>query len=140
MSIILILIRWLIMTAAILLSSALVPGIYVNSLSAAFLSAVLLGLINTFIRPLLIILTLPLHMITLGLFYFVLNAFLLKMVAYFVNGFEVRSFSAAFLAALVISLVGWLVNVFIGRAKNEPKKPEKPDYIDLSPKGNGKWE
>lgn len=140
MTIIILLTRWLIITAAILLSSALVPGIYVDSLFTALVAAGLLGLINIFIRPVMIILTLPLNIITLGLFSFVINAFLLKMVAYFVRGFEVHGFFAAFFAALIISLVGWLVNGFIVRAKSGPRKPDKPDYIDLSSKGNGKWE
>jgi putative membrane protein len=132
--------RWLVITVAILLSSAFVPGIRVDSIITALISAGLLGLINIFIRPILIILTLPLNIITLGLFSFVINAFLLKVVAHFVSGFNVDGFLAALLGSLVISLVSWLANRFIVRAKNESNKPDKPDYIDLSKKGNGKWE
>ena len=132
--------RWFIITTAILLSSILIPGIRVDSLSTVFIAAGLLGLINIFIKPVLIILTLPLNILTLGLFSFIINAFLLKMVAWFVTGFEVDGFLAALLGALVISLVSWLANRFIVRTKNRPGNPDKPDYIDLQQKGNGKWE
>ena len=132
--------RWLIITLAILCSSILIPGIRVDSLPTVIIAAALLGLINIFIKPVLIILTLPLNIITLGLFSFFINAFLLKLVAYLVTGFEVDGFLAALLGALVISLVNWLANRFIVRTKNRPGRPDKPEYIDLQKKGNGKWE
>ena len=143
MTMIVIIIRWLVITAAILLSSVLIPGIRIDSLSTAFIAAGALGLINVFIKPVLIILTLPLNIVTLGLFSFIINAFLLKMVAWFVTGFEVNGFLAALLGALVISLVNWLANRFIVRTKirpTRPNSPDNPDYIDLQQKGNGKWE
>ncbi|MEN6374608.1 MAG: phage holin family protein [Smithella sp.] len=140
MSMIIIVTRWLVITAAILLSSMLIPGIRVDSLFTAVIAAGLLGLINVIIKPVLIILTLPLNILTLGLFTFIINAFLLKMVAYFVDGFEVHGFFAALLGALVISLVSWLANRFIVAANTGPNKPERPDYIDLNQKGDGKWE
>lgn len=135
-----IIIRWIVITVAILLSAIFIPGIRVDSLTAALISAGLLGLINIFFRPVLIILTLPLNILTLGLFSFIINAFLLKLVAYFVTGFDVDGFIAALLGALVISLVSWFANRFIVRAKNGRDKKDKPDYIDLQQKGNGKWE
>jgi putative membrane protein len=125
---------------AILLSSILIPGIRVDSLTTVLIAAGLLGVINVFIKPVLIILTLPLNIITLGLFSFFINAFLLKLVAYFVSGFEVDGFLAALLGALVISLVNWSANRFIVRTKNRPGRPDKPDYIDLQQKGDGRWE
>jgi putative membrane protein len=137
---IVIIIRWLVITVAILLSAMLIPGIRVDSLSTAFIAAGALGLINVFIKPVLIILTLPLNIITLGLFSFIINAFLLKIVSYFVSGFYVGGFFAALSGALVISLVSWLASRFIVRANNRPRKPRGPDYIDLQQKGNGKWE
>jgi putative membrane protein len=135
-----IIIRWLVITIAILLSATFIPGIRVDSLTTALISAGLLGLINIFIRPVLIILTLPLNILTLGLFSFIINAFLLKLVAYFVTGLDVDGFFAALLGALVISLVSWLANRFIVRGKNGRDNKDKPDYIDLQQKGNGKWE
>ncbi len=141
---IVIVIRWLVITLAIMLSSALIPGIRVDSLSTAVIAAGLLGLINVFIKPVLLILTLPLNIITLGLFSFVINAFLLKVVAYFVNGLEVDGFLAALLGAVVISLVNWLANRFIVkeeiRLQRSNRRTDPPDYIDLEQKGNGKWE
>ncbi len=138
-----IILRWLVITVAILLASILIPGIRVDSLSTALIAAGVLGLINIFIKPVLIILTLPLNILTLGLFSFIINALLLKLVAWFVSGFEVTGFFAALFGALVISLVNWLANRFIvtgGNGPNRPNRPEKPDYIDLEQKGHGKWE
>jgi len=135
-----VIIRWLVITIAILLSSMLIPGIRVDSLLTVFIAAGLLGIINVFVKPILIILTLPLTIITLGLFSFIINAFLLKLVAYFVAGFEVAGFFPALLGALIISFVNWLANRFIVRKNIRPSKPDNPDYIDLQHKGNGKWE
>jgi putative membrane protein len=132
--------RWLVITVAILLSSILIPGIRVDSLATVLIAAGVLGIINVIIKPVLIILTLPLNILTLGLFSFIINAGLLKLVAYFVSGFEIDGFLAALLGAVVISLVNWLANSFIVRTKNRPDKPSKPDYVDLQQKGNGRWE
>lgn len=133
----LIIMRWLIITAAILLASWIVPGIRVDSVWTAVFAAAILGLINTFIKPVLIILTLPLNILTLGIFTFFLNAFLLQLVAYMIRGFEVKGFLAAFLGALIISVVSWLANQFIVRHKRE--KAPKPDYIDMEKGDDGKW-
>ena len=129
--------RWLIITVAILLASFFVPGIKVDTLSTAIIAACVLGLINVFIRPIVVLLTLPLSILTLGLFYFFINAFLLKLVAYFVSGFEVRSFFAAFFGSLIISVVTWLANSFISTHKIV--KTDDPDYIDLKKGDDGKW-
>jgi putative membrane protein len=122
---------------AILLASFFVPGIKVDTLSTAIIAACVLGLINVFIRPIVVLLTLPLSILTLGLFYFFINAFLLKLVAYFVSGFEVRSFFAAFFGSLIISVVTWLANSFISTHKIV--KTDDPDYIDLKKGDDGKW-
>jgi len=129
--------RWLIITAAILLASWLVPGIRVESVLTAIFAAAILGLINTFIKPVLIILTLPLNILTLGIFTFFLNAFLLKLVAYLIRGFEVKGFMAAFLGALIISVISWLANQFIVRRKID--RPQRADLIDLEKGDDGKW-
>lgn len=133
---VLIITRWLIITMAIIAASMLVPGIKVDSLLTAILAAALLGLINVFIKPVLIILTLPLSILTLGVFTFFINALLLALVAYFVKGFEVQSFLAAFLGSLIISVVTWLANYFIN-IKTE--KPKRQDFIDLEKGDDGKW-
>jgi putative membrane protein len=129
--------RWLIITVAILIASYFVPGIKVDTLSTAVIAACVLGLINVFIRPVLVLLTLPLSILTLGLFYFILNAFLLELVSYFVKGFVVRDFFSAFFGSLIISVVSWLVNSFIANHKID--KPDDPDFIDLRKGDDGKW-
>jgi putative membrane protein len=133
---VLIITRWLIITGAILIASMVVPGIKVDSLLTTILAAAVLGLINVFIKPVLIILTLPLSILTLGLFTLFLNALLLELVAYFVKGFEVQSFLAAFLGSLIISIVSWFANYFINI---KPEKPKRQDFIDLEKGDDGKW-
>ena len=128
--------RWLIITMAILVASRLVPGIEVDTLMTAILAAAVLGLINVFIKPVLLILTLPLSILTLGVFTFFLNALLLEFVAYFVSGFKVNSFLAAFLGSLLISVVTWLANYFINA---KPETPKRQDIIDLEKGDDGKW-
>ena len=134
---VLIITRWLIITVAILLASRL-PGITVDSLPTAVIAAGILGLVNIFIRPILVFLTLPLSILTLGLFYFFINAFLLKLVAYFVgSGFKIDNFFSAFLGSLIISFVSCLANSFITTHKIEKKKSS--EYIDLEKGDDGKW-
>lgn len=129
--------KWLIITVAILLASQFVPGIKVDTLSTAIIAACVLSLINIFIRPVFVLLTLPLSILTLGIFYFCINAFMLELVAYFVSGFVVKDFFSAFLGSLIISLVSWLANSFIATHKIE--RPDDPDYIDLKKGDDGKW-
>ncbi len=132
-----ILTRWLVITVAILLASTILPGIRVESLETAIIAAAILGVINTFLRPVLLILTLPLTVLSLGVFAFVLNALMLLLVAYFVHGFEIDGFFWAFLGSLIISIVSWIANRFINRpdTNNRPK----PDVIDLERGDDGKW-
>jgi putative membrane protein len=139
------LIRWLVITVAILLASAILPGIHVESLTTAIIAAAILGIINTFLRPVLLILTLPLTLLTLGIFAFVLNALMLLLVAYFVPGFEIDGFFWAFLGTLIISIVSWIANRFINKSNNKThNKPpmnnrQKTEYIDLEQGDDGKW-
>ncbi|HON59536.1 MAG TPA: phage holin family protein [Smithella sp.] len=129
--------RWLVITAAILIASYLVPGISVDALSTAVIAACVLGVINVFIRPVVVLLTLPLSVLTLGLFYFFINAFLLKLAAYFVPGFEVSGFFSALFGSLIISIVTSLANSFI--ATHKIVRTDDPDYIDLKKGDDGKW-
>jgi putative membrane protein len=129
--------RWLIITVAILIASQFVPGIKVDALSTAVIAACVLGLINIFIRPVFVFLTLPLSILTLGIFYFFINAFMLELVSYFVKGFVVRDFFSAFLGSLIISFVSWLANSFIATHKIEKQKSS--EYIDLEKGDDGKW-
>jgi putative membrane protein len=131
------LIRWLVITAAILLSSTILPGIHVASLTTAVIAAAILGIVNTFLRPVLLILTLPLTILTLGIFAFVLNALMLLLVAYFVPGLEIDGFFWAFLGTLIISLTSWIANRFVQQPRGNSR--QKPDVIDLERGDDGKW-
>ena len=106
-------IRWLILTIAIIIASYLVGGIRVSGFFSAFFAAAILGILNAFFRPILFILTLPLNIMTLGLFTFVINAILLKMASGVISGFEVYGFWSAVFGSLLISLVSWVLTSFI---------------------------
>ncbi|OAT86717.1 phage holin family protein [Desulfotomaculum copahuensis] len=95
---------------ALLLVDFLVPGIHLAGIGPAVLAAFVLGVINTLIRPVLIFFTLPLTVVTLGLFIFVINAVTFTLTAWLVPGFHVYTFSGAFWGALLYSVAGWLIN------------------------------
>lgn len=105
--------RILITALALLLVAELMPGITVSGLYPALIAAVLLGVLNVFIRPVLVILTLPITILTLGLFTFIINAALFLFVASFVTGFDVDSFLAAFIGSLIVSVVSAIGNKLI---------------------------
>ncbi len=100
--------RLLITAFFVLLAANFIPNIAVSSFYTAVVVAMVLGLVNLFIRPVLMILTFPINLLTLGLFTFVINAALLWFVATFVKGFTVEGFLAALLGSLVISLGSWV--------------------------------
>lgn len=105
-----VLIRWVISALSVILVEYIVPGIHVSTFWTALLVALVLGIVNLIIRPLLILLTLPVTVITLGLFIFVINAAMLLLTETIVKGFEVDGFAAALLGALVLWLINWIVN------------------------------
>jgi len=107
------LIRLLVNAAAVFLAANLVPGIAISGFGAALLAGLLLGFVNAIIRPLLIVLTLPFTIVTLGLFIFVVNAICLALVAWLVPGFTISGFWAALFGAIVISLISWLLNAIV---------------------------
>ncbi len=106
--------RWSINLLAIVIAGSVIPGIRIQSIEMGIIAAGIFGIVNAVIRPVVLILTLPINLLTLGLFTLVINAAMLKLVADVVPGFVVESFRAAFLGALLISLISWLVNAFIG--------------------------
>lgn len=99
------LLRTLVATLAIMLTAELVPGIWVENFTAALIAAFLLGIVNAVLRPILVILTLPITVLTLGLFYFIINALFFSFVASVVSGFEVESMGAALIGSLIVSFV-----------------------------------
>lgn len=106
------LIRWGITALAVFLTTLIVPGITTDSSAALLGASLLLGIINAFIRPILLILSLPFILVTMGLFIFVINALLLMLVSSMIPGFHVVGFWDAFLGAIVISLVSYLLSCF----------------------------
>jgi len=125
--------RWLILTVAIIVTSYLLDGIHVSGFFSAFFAAALLGILNAVFRPILIILTLPINILSLGLFTFVINALMIMMVSGVISGFEVKGFWSAVFGSLLISVVSWALNSFIGGGG-------RVKYIDLKNKGGGRWE
>ena len=105
--------RLLINILALLLVAYVVPGIIVDGFFTAFIVAILLGLLNIFIKPLLLILTLPITLLTLGLFAFVINALLFWFVASFVEGFSVAGFWVALLGTILYSIASGVGNKFV---------------------------
>ncbi|MBP9869033.1 phage holin family protein [Patescibacteria group bacterium] len=109
-----ILIRWIMSTLAVLATAYLVPGVHITNLGAAVIAALVIGLVNAMIRPLVLLLTLPVNILTLGLFTLIVNALMFWIASKIVPGFDVSGFSAAFFGALVFWLVSWGANVVFG--------------------------
>jgi putative membrane protein len=109
------LVVWLINAVALFLLPYLTQSIRVSSFTVALIAALILGLVNALIRPVLVILTLPVTVLTLGLFIFVINALLFWMVANFVSGFEVGGFWSALVGAILYSLISWTLSSLILR-------------------------
>jgi len=110
-----ILVRWLLLAAALLLVANLYPGVAVNSFGSALIAALVLGLLNTLVRPLLVLLTLPVPLVTLGLFLFVINALLFWAAASMLDGFQVNGFWAALIGSLLYSLCAMVIDVAMER-------------------------
>ena len=104
---------WLINTVALILVAYLLPGVNVTTFGAALAAALVLGLVNAVIRPILILLTLPVTILTLGLFIFVVNGLLFWFVGSFIQGFQVAGFWWGVLGAIVYSLISWLLTALI---------------------------
>ena len=106
-------VRWLLLAAALLLVAHLSPGVTVNSFGAALVAALVLGLLNMLVRPLLVLLTLPVTVLTLGLFLFVINALLFWSAAGLLDGFHVSGFGAALIGSLIYSVASTIIDVAI---------------------------
>lgn len=128
-----ILIRWLILTVAIIVAAYLIEGIRITGFLSAFLTAAFLGILNAFFRPILIILTLPLNIVTLGLFTFVINALMLKMASGVLTSVEVHGFWSAVFGSIVISIVSWALNSFIADSG-------RVEVIELRRRDGDRWE
>ena len=126
------LLRWLILTLAILAAAYLLQGIEVRSFTAALFAAAILGILNAFLRPLLLLLTLPLNLLTLGLFTFVVNALMLLLTDKLSSGLQVHGFWAAIFGSLIVSAVSWLLTSMISDDGHV-------EVIALKRRGDGRW-
>ena len=110
-----IVVRWLLLAAALLLVANLYPGVQVASFSSAMVAALVLGLLNALLRPILVLLTLPVTVLTLGLFLFVINALMFYFAASLLSGFNVTGFVAALVGSLLYSLCGLVIDAAMER-------------------------
>jgi putative membrane protein len=112
----------------------------VSGFFSAFFTAAVLGVLNMFFRPILIIFTLPINIMTLGLFTFIINALMLKMASGLIAGFHVAGFWAAIFGSLMISIANWILNSVMEDSKNTRGPGRRSDdYIDLNRKDD-RWE
>lgn len=102
---------WLISAVVIIIATMILPGVHVANFTTALLAALVLGVINAVLKPILVILTLPINIVTLGLFTFVINALLILLAAHIVPGFTVNGFWWALLFSLVLSILRWLTGL-----------------------------
>jgi putative membrane protein len=127
------LIRAVVVGIGLWLASKIVPGVDFNSTGTLIAAALLLGIINAFVRPVIIILTLPITLLTLGLFLLVINALMIMLVAWFLPGFLVAGFWSAIFAAIIVSLTSWVMSGWIGpRGRVEVMTVREPG-------GRGRW-
>lgn len=103
------LIRFLSVVLGLFVAAEIVPGIALGGLGDALIVAILLALLNVLVRPILVLLTLPITILTLGLFIFILNALLFLFVGGLVPGLEIDSFGSAFIGSIVVSIISWFV-------------------------------
>jgi putative membrane protein len=114
------LVRLVLNGLAIIIAAWLLPGIHINSPLSALLAGVILGFVNAIVRPVLFFLTLPITLLTLGLFIFVLNAICFALTAWLVPGFSVDGFFSALVGALLVSVVSWILNgLVVGRRERD---------------------
>jgi putative membrane protein len=110
-----IVVRWLLLAAALLLVAHLYPGVQVANFTAAMIAALVLGLLNALLRPILVLLTLPVTVLTLGLFLFVINALMFYFAASLLDGLHVTGFVAALIGSLLYSLCGLVIDAAMER-------------------------
>ncbi|MGO9421879.1 phage holin family protein [Roseiarcus sp.] len=129
------LIRAVVVGIGLWLASQIVPGVEFRSTESLIAAALLLGIVNAFVRPVLIILTLPIALVTLGFFLLVINGLMIELVAWFLKGFVVAGFWPAFFAAIVVGLTSWVMSGWIG---GPPKG--RIDVVTMRQTGPGRWE
>jgi len=112
--------HWLVLGIALLVTTYVVGGVSVDSYTTLAIAALVVGFVNALVRPILVLLSLPLTILTLGLFYLVVNGACFMLAAWLVPGFDVMGWWAAILGALVMSIAGWLINAAIAPPRPAP--------------------
>ena len=139
-----ILIRWLVLTLAILILPHLISGVRVEGFGTALAAAAILAVLNAIVRPVLIILTLPLTIVTLGVFILIINALLFELAGFFVSGLQIDSFWSALLGSVIVSIVSWIMNFAIAgggwERKVVVKRGRGPNTYEMRRGRNGRWE
>ena len=136
--------RWIVLTVGVMAVPYLVDGIAVQGVGAALAAAAVLGILNVVVRPILILLTIPLTIFSLGFFLLFINAFVFLLADYFVSGLYVADFGSAFWAALIVSIISWALNISVqrdeGRMRFAYVGQDRDDVIDLHRTKRGLWE
>jgi putative membrane protein len=128
------LIRAAVVAIGLWLASQIVPGVHILSPESLIAAALLLGIVNAIVRPILVILTFPITLLTLGLFLLVINGLMIELVSYFLHGFVVDGFWPAFFAAIVVSLTSWVMSGWVGTPRG------RIDVVTMRQTGPGRWE
>ena len=127
--------RWIVSGLSLLLVGYIVPGFTVQSFGYALLAAAFLGILNAVVRPVLILLTLPLTVLSLGLFIFVVNGLMLWLLSGIIKGINIESFGSAILGALILSIISFLISSFTYRGG----RIQRVDYYELRRGPDGRW-
>lgn len=139
-----IVIRWLVTTGAILAVSYVMTSIKVEGIGAALIAGAILGVLNALVRPVLILLTLPLTVFTLGFFILVINALLFQLAGAIVPGLHIASFWSALMGSILVSIVSWIMNSIVAGGGGERtviiRHSRGDRTVELHRSRNGKWE
>ena len=111
--------KWLLMATSVMIAAYLISGVMINSFFSALFVALFLGIVNILIRPVLILITLPINILTLGLFTFVINAILVLLASSVIKGFEVGGFWTAMFFSIVLSIVNYILNGLFGLLRRD---------------------
>ncbi len=128
--------HWMTTAAALGVAAWILPGVRVDSLAALAVAALVLGFVNAIVRPLLVLLTLPFTVLTLGLFYFIVNGIAFGLAAFLVPGFSVASFFTAVLGAFVVGVTSWFIGIFSSR---RDKTTGRSTVVEVRRHHDGRW-
>ncbi len=131
--------HWFTTAVALGATTSALPGVRVDSLGALAVAALVLGFTNAIVRPVLVLLTLPFTVLTLGLFYFVINGVAFGLAAALVPGFRVLSFVSAILGAAFVGLVSWFVGGVLGRGRRPVTRMDASSVVEVRQRRDGRW-